>query len=120
MAKKRHTDRNQNEENERQIKIEERLNCKLHRINLDVEDFDIFLEISKIQNYVNQSNKEKQKSKFAKELLNYISSISMPLKHIRYFAKKNATHNVRHEKHEIKNKTNENRKTTRNNILFGV
>ena len=110
MIKKRHTDRNQNEENERQIKIEERLNCKLHRINLDVEDFDIFLEISKIQNYVNQSNKEKQKSKFAKELLNYISSISMPLKHIRYFAKKNATHNVRHEKHEIKNKTNENRK----------
>ena len=42
-----HIDRNQNEENERQIKIEEHLNCKFHRINPDVEGFDIFLEISK-------------------------------------------------------------------------
>ena len=88
MAKKRHTDRNQNEENERQIKIEERLNCKLHRINPDVEDFDIFLEISKIQNYVNQSKKEKQNSKFQKELLNYISSISMPLNTLGILLKK--------------------------------
>ena len=88
MTKKRHTDRNQNEENERQIKIEERLNCKLHRINPDVEDFDIFLEISKIQNYVNQSKKEKQNSKFQKELLNYISSISMPLNTLGILLKK--------------------------------
>ena len=120
IDKKRHTDRNQNKENERQIKIEQRLNCKLHRINPDVEGFDIFLEISKIQNYFTQSNKEKLKRKFPKELLNYISNISMPLKHIRYFAKKYTTHNVRHEKHEIKNKTNENWKTTQNNLLFGV
>ena len=55
-----------------QIKIKERLNCKFHRINPDVESFDIFLEISKIQNYITQSNKEKLKSKFANELLNYI------------------------------------------------
>ena len=88
MTKKRHTDRNQNEENERQIKIEERLNCKLHRINPDVEDFDIFLEISKIQNYVNQSKKEKQNSKFQKELLNCISSISMPLNTLGILLKK--------------------------------
>ena len=40
IDKKRHTDRNQNKENERQIKIEERLNCKLHRINPDVEGFN--------------------------------------------------------------------------------
>ena len=45
---KGHTDRNQNEENKRQIKIEEDLNCKFHRVNTDVEGFDIFLEISKI------------------------------------------------------------------------
>ena len=73
--------------------------------------FDVFVEISKIQNYVTQSNEEKmkelenkikeqkdkikelennieeQKSKFAKELLSYVSSIFMPLKHIKYFVK---------------------------------
>ena len=58
------------------------------RINPDVEGFDIFLEISELQHYITQSNKEKQKSKIRKELLNYISSISKPLKHIRYFVKK--------------------------------
>ena len=70
-----------------QIKIKERLNCKFHRINPDVEGFDIFLEISKIQNYITQSNKEKLKSKFANELLNYMWSITKTLKHIRYFVK---------------------------------
>ena len=44
--------------------------CKfVHKINADVEGFDIFLEISKIQTYITQSNIEKQKSKIAKELL---------------------------------------------------
>ena len=43
-------DRNQNKENERQIKIEKRLNCKLHGINPDTENADIFVETSKIQN----------------------------------------------------------------------
>ena len=88
IDEKRHTDRNQNEENKRQIKIQEHLNCKFHRINPDVEGFDIFLEISKIQTYITQSNKEKQKRKIAKELLNYISSICKPLEHIRFFLKK--------------------------------
>ena len=50
IVKKRHNDRNQNEENKRQIKIEEHLDYKFHRINPDVESFDIFLEINKIQN----------------------------------------------------------------------
>ena len=110
---KGHTDRNQKEENERQIKIGKHPDCKFFRkINPDAEDFDIFFEISKMQGYIAQSNKEKlkeleniitdegdkikeqenkikeQKSKFAKELLSYVSSISMPLKHIRCFVKK--------------------------------
>ena len=43
-------------------KIEKHSGCKFfHRVNLDAEDFDIFLEISKIQNYIIQSNKEKLK-----------------------------------------------------------
>ena len=63
-----------------------------HRIIPDVKGFDIFLEISKIQNYITQSNEENLKSKFAEKLLNYISSISKPLKHIRYLLKKYSQH----------------------------
>ena len=89
IDKKDHIDRNQNEESERQRKIENHSDCKfIHIINPGVEGFDIFVEISKIQNYSNKSNEKKLKSKFAEELLNYISSISKPLKYIRYFIEK--------------------------------
>ena len=37
-----------------------------HRINLDAEGFDMFLEISKIQNYITQSNKEELEKKEVK------------------------------------------------------
>ena len=93
IDEKGHIDRNQNEVNERQTKIEKHPDCKFfHRINPDVEGFDIFLEISKIQNYITQSNEENLKSKFAEKLLSYISSISKPLKHIRYLLKKYSQH----------------------------
>ena len=85
IDEKIHIHRNQNEENEKQIKIEEHLNCKFNRINRDVEGF---LEISKIRTYITQSNKEKIKSKIPKELLIYVSDVSKPSKHIRYFVKK--------------------------------
>ena len=52
IDEKGHAERNQNEENEKQIKIKEHLNCKFYRINPDVKGSDIFLEISKIQNYI--------------------------------------------------------------------
>ena len=86
IDEKGHIDRNQNEENKRKIKIENHSHCRfVHRINPDVEGFDIFLEISKIQTYITQSNEKKLKNEFAKELLSYVSSVSKPLKHIRYF-----------------------------------
>ena len=89
IDEKGHIDRNQNKENERQIKIEKYSDYKFfHKINPDAEGFDIFLEISKIQTCMTQSNEEKLKSKFAKELLSYVSSVSKPLKQIRYFVKK--------------------------------
>ena len=89
IDEKGHIDRNQNEENERQTKIEKHSDCKVfRRINPDLDGFGIFIEISKIQNYINKSNEEKLKSKFAEELSNYISSISKPLKHISYFVEK--------------------------------
>ena len=62
IDKKGHIDRNQNEENEIKIKIAKYSDSKfVHRINPDIEDFDIFLEISKIQTYITLSNKEKLK-----------------------------------------------------------
>ena len=51
-----HTDRNQNEENERQIKTKKRLNCKFYWINPDVEGCDV---------YITQSNEKKLKRKFS-------------------------------------------------------
>ena len=60
IDEKGHIYRNQNEENERQAKIEKHSHCKFfHRINPDAEGFDIFFETSKIQGYIAQSNKEK-------------------------------------------------------------
>ena len=63
IDEKGHIDRNQNKKNERQTKIEKHTNGKFfHRINPDAEGFDIFLEISKIQNYITKSNEGKLKS----------------------------------------------------------
>ena len=89
IDEKGHIDRNQNEESGRRIKIEKYSDCEFfHRINPDVEDFNIFLEISKIQTYITQSNENELKSKFAKDLLSYVPSVSKPLRHIRYFIQK--------------------------------
>ena len=48
------------------------------------------VEMKKLNNKIKeQENKIKErKRKFAKELLSYVSSISLPVKHIKYFFKK--------------------------------
>ena len=52
----------QDEENERQTKTEKHSDCKfLNRIIPDTELSDVLVEISKIQNYITQSNEEKNK-----------------------------------------------------------
>ena len=51
IDKKGHFEGYRNKENERQTKIENFLSFKFHRINPDAENFDIFVEISKIQNH---------------------------------------------------------------------
>ena len=83
------------------------------RTNPDTADFDMNKLINQIFKPISKSNKEKlqkekevkinklknktkeqenkikeQKSKFAKELLSYVSSIYMPVKHIKNFLKK--------------------------------
>ena len=48
------------------------------------------VEIKKIKNKIKKQETKikEQKDKFAKELLIYVSSISTPVKHIKYFVKK--------------------------------
>ena len=52
------------------------------------------VETKKLKNKIKeQENKIKeQKRKFTKALLNYVSTISMPVKHIEYFLKKYFSH----------------------------
>ena len=54
------------------------------------------LKFGRIQNHIieltkqltKKSTKEEMKNRFANKLLDYISSISKPVKHIKYFIKK--------------------------------
>ena len=56
VDQKRHKDRNKYKEFERQKAIEKELNCKFTIINPDGEDLYMYVEISKIYNYINKSN----------------------------------------------------------------
>ena len=103
---------NSNYEKSRQLMIESH-GITIIRTNPDAADFDMNKLINQIYKHISQSSKEKlekekeveikklksktkeqankikeQKNDFAKELLSYVSSISMPVKHIKYFVKK--------------------------------
>ena len=107
-----HEGRNSNYEKSRQLMIESH-GITIIRTNPDAADFDMNKLINQIYKHISQSSKEKlekekeveikklksktkeqankikeQKNDFAKELLSYVSSISMPVKHIKYFVKK--------------------------------
>ena len=107
-----HEGRNSNYEKSRQLMIESH-GIAIIRTNPDAADFDMNKLINQIYKHISQSSKEKlekekeveikklksktkeqankikeQKNDFAKELLSYVSSISMPVKHIKYFVKK--------------------------------
>ena len=81
-----HNDRNIDYEIQRQSVIEKELGCVFIRTN--PEDFDINRLKNQICKHIIKSKEEKLKSKFAKELLNYPSSIFIPLKPIKYFVQK--------------------------------
>ena len=107
-----HESKKSNYEKGRQLMIESH-GITIIRTNPDTADFDMNKLINQIFKPISQSNKEKlqkekevkinklknktkeqknkikeQKSKFAKELLSYVSSIYMPVKHIKNFLKK--------------------------------
>ena len=62
-----HSDRNINDEIERQKALERELSCVFIRINPDATDFNIFREINKIHRHIKQSNKAKLKEEQAKK-----------------------------------------------------
>ena len=71
-----------------QREIEKDLNCVFIRTNPDAADFNMNRLKNQINKHIIKSKEEKLKSKFAKELLSYTSSIFLPLKPINYFVKK--------------------------------
>ena len=83
-----HNDRNTDYEIKRQREIEKELNCVFIRTNPNAADFNINKLNNQIYNHIIKSKEEKLKSKFAKELLTYASSIFIPLKPIKYFVKR--------------------------------
>ena len=64
-----HLDRNEEDEMRRQKKLEEHLKCTFFKINPDKENFDIFLELGKIESYISQSNKTLTKESSKKSLI---------------------------------------------------
>ena len=60
-----HSDRNINDEIERQRALERELNCVFIRINPDEPDFNILREINKMHRHIKQLNKAKLKEKQA-------------------------------------------------------
>ena len=66
---KGHTDRDEKKENEREEKIKKELGCKFIRINPDAENYDVFLEIGKIQNHIIKSTKKSPIDDLSKRLL---------------------------------------------------
>ena len=97
IDEKWHTDRNQDEENKRPSKIEKHSDCKFfHRISPDAEGFDIFLKISKIQNYIAQSNKEKsekEKEVEIKEIKEKLKKLKTQVKELKMKKIKNSATN---------------------------
>ena len=73
VDEKGHTDRNINNEIERQKAIEEKIKCKFIRINHDAEIYDIFVEIGKTHNHIIESTKKLTKKSTKKSLFHKIS-----------------------------------------------
>ena len=55
------------------LAIEEHLKCTFFRISPDKENFDIFLELGKIESYINESNKKLTEESTKKSLIDDLS-----------------------------------------------
>ena len=77
-----HNDRNTEYEIKRQREIEKELNYAFIRANPDAADFNMNTLKNSIYKHIFKSKEEKLKSRFAKELMIYTSSLLIPLKPI--------------------------------------
>ena len=68
-----HTNRNINNEIERQKALEKELNCVFIRINPDAADFNICKEINKIHRHINQSTIQQTEQKTKESLIDNLS-----------------------------------------------
>ena len=69
-----HNDKYIDYEIERQKAIEKELDCKFIRINPAKKDFNIFVEIGKIQNYITKTTKKLTEESTKKSLIEELSS----------------------------------------------
>ena len=85
--------RNVHYEIQRQNAIEKELNCKFIRINPDKENFNVFVEISKIQNHITESTKKLTKTTVIDDVssglleLEFTKNNSIKTKCLRYIVK---------------------------------
>ena len=88
-----HSTRDIEYEIERQKAIEKELNCKFIRINPAKENFDIFTEIGRIQQFIVKSRKKNVIDDISNKLLNlkFKSNNDIKTKRLKYIAKKNIT-----------------------------
>ena len=68
-----HSDRNINDEIERQRALERELSCVFIRINPDARDYNIYREINKIHRHINQSTRQQTEQKTKESLINNLS-----------------------------------------------
>ena len=70
VDEKGHTDRDEKRENETEKKNKKKkLGCKFDRINSDAENYDIFVEIGKMQNKIIESTRKSLIDDLSKRLL---------------------------------------------------
>ena len=75
---------------ERQKAIEKELNCKFIRINLAKENFDIFVEIGTVQNFIVKSTKKNVIDNISNKLLNLKFKSSNDIKKVfKVYCKRN-------------------------------
>ena len=104
IDEKGHTDRDPVFEKKRQVALAKKLGCKFIRFNTNKENYNADYEIGRILTFILElKNKELKrrksflKERIAKELLDYMSSISKPLKHVKYFIKKILPLNIKND-----------------------
>ena len=89
VDEKGHTDKDEKKENESKEKIKKELGCKFIRINPDAENYDVFLEIGKIQNHIIKSTKKSPIDDLSKRLLEleFKSNHSIKSKYLKWIVK---------------------------------